>query len=142
MLPSQPLTLDRFSQKRLFLSEPAIFRIGNPPYPIPYPRKPLGGTHFHGRHGHGLGAINKKRSSKFPKKRKTLDRFLNVYCSLKNYPRDLTLGLKFAGTCPLFVHIKVRGLRKLEFETIVLFLHMPNCHKFFTIIGQTQVVYA
>ncbi len=65
-IPSQPLTLNRFAQKWPFLREPGIFRIGNPPHTILYPQKPLGGTYFHGRHGHGLGAINKKRSSKFP----------------------------------------------------------------------------
>jgi hypothetical protein len=142
VVPYQPLTLDFFTQKWPFSREPAIFRIGDPFHSISYPQNPLGGTHFHGRHGHGLGAIHKKRSPKFPKKRETLDRFLNVDSSLKNYPRGLTLGLKFAGTCPLLVYIKVKWLRKLEIDIIALFLHMPNCHKFFTIIGQTQAVYA
>jgi hypothetical protein len=100
-LPYQPLTLEFFTQKWPFSREPAIFRIGDPSYLIPYPQNPRGGTHFHGRHGHGLGAINKKRSPKFAKIKETLDRFLNVHCSLKNYPRGLTLGLKFARTCPL-----------------------------------------
>ncbi len=49
-VPSQPLTLNRFSQKWPFLREPAIFRIENPCHLIPYPQKPLGGTYFHGRH--------------------------------------------------------------------------------------------
>jgi hypothetical protein len=57
-MPSQPLTLNRSSQKWPILCEPAIFRIGNPLHPIPYPQKPLDRTHFH---GHDLEAINKKR---------------------------------------------------------------------------------
>ncbi len=56
-VPSQPLTLNRFSQKWPFLREPTIFRIGNPRHSIPYPQKPLGGTYFHDHHGHGSGAI-------------------------------------------------------------------------------------
>jgi hypothetical protein len=47
-----------------FLRQPIIFKIGNPPHAIPYLQKrTLGGTYFHGRHGH---AINKKQSSKSP----------------------------------------------------------------------------
>ncbi len=85
-VPSQPLTLNRFSQKWPFLHEPAIFRIGDPFHSISYPQNPLGGTHFRGRHGHGLEAIHRKQSPKFPKKKGNFGPFFTFISPLKITP--------------------------------------------------------
>jgi hypothetical protein len=59
-IPYRPLTFDFFPQKCPFLSEPAIFIGGDPAHSIPQPQKPIGGSHFHGGHGHGSGAKRQK----------------------------------------------------------------------------------
>jgi hypothetical protein len=75
--------------------------------------------------------LTRNKVQSFPEKQ-TLNHFSNVYYSLKNGPRSLKLGLKFAETCPLFIYSRADWLCQLHIGTIADFLRTLNSHEFFT----------
>jgi hypothetical protein len=53
------------------------------------PQKPLGGSHFHGGHGHGSGVKRQNTGGKFPERVKFFTSFFNAIYQKKKKKKTL-----------------------------------------------------
>jgi hypothetical protein len=79
----------------------------------------------------------KNEVQSFSERRRIWTSVSNIHNSLKDDPRSLKLGWIFAGASRSFVCSRTMLLEKLELQigTIAVFLHIPNRHIFFTLMG-------